>query len=237
MRTATDTAPRDRVGPRRTCAGRSASIIALITCNPAPTAGDLPERRASWRVPGAAAATSSRTCSASGTRSALVSTTSGVAPLSQASARKRSMRPRSGSGCRPSTTTARSTLAAEHLAVGDAGRDGGTDEGGTPGQDGLGGDPAVGPGTGSDPVADARRADPVGGGRREQGTREGHAQRAAGRQGVAGAAVDAADAGRDVVGGVGREVGGAGGVPAEGREVERGQRSGPSQEVKVPIWV
>ena len=97
---APDGPSRARVRPATTCArtsSRPSPVVLLI---------------ATTSTPGAAAATSARSSAASGTRSALVSTTIGVAPLSQASARNRSIRPRSGSGCSGSTTTARSTLAA-----------------------------------------------------------------------------------------------------------------------------
>ncbi len=60
-------------------------------------------------APGAAAAIASRSTSA---RSALVMTTDGRAPLSQARASSRSIRPRSGSGTAGSTTWTTSTLAA-----------------------------------------------------------------------------------------------------------------------------
>src|SRR5215207_6127789 len=68
-------------------------------------------------TPGAAAATSSRIPSGSGTRSALVRMTSGCAPLPQASTSRRSMRPISGSGSRCSVTTTRSTFAARIWAL------------------------------------------------------------------------------------------------------------------------
>ena len=60
----------------------------------------------------ATAATSAAMPSGSGTRSALVSTTTGVAPDRHARVSSRSMRPRSGSGSRCSTTRTTSMFAA-----------------------------------------------------------------------------------------------------------------------------
>ena len=63
-------------------------------------------------TPRATATTSAAMPSGSGTRSALVRTTTGVAPERHASVSSRSTRPRSGSGSRCSTTSTTSTLAA-----------------------------------------------------------------------------------------------------------------------------
>ena len=157
-----------RVRPGTTCGARSAMPSPVVALT------------ASTSTPGAAVATSSRRWAASGTRSALVSTTSGVAPLSQARARNRSIRPRSGSGCRPSVTTATSTLAASTWPYDAPGVTAGAYEGRSSRQDRLGGDPRVRPDAHDDPVADARRGDRVGGTGLQQRAGEGRAQRAVG---------------------------------------------------------
>lgn len=92
--------------------GPTSTTVPDRTARTASTPSPVAALQATTSTPGAAAATSARSPAAPGTRSALVSTTTGRAPLSQASASSRSIRPRSSGTASDTATATVSTLAA-----------------------------------------------------------------------------------------------------------------------------
>ena len=133
--------------------------------------------------------------SASPTRSDLVSTTTGRAPLSHASARKRSIRPMFGSGTRPTTIAITSTLAASTWPSGRA-ADLRPDDRRTAWCDGLERDPVVRPVPQYDPVPCTWAGLGVTGHRGEECTGPGRADRTVLGENRRQALVDPGDASR-----------------------------------------